>query len=199
MTTINDSDDLLVLLKENEKFREDVRRMILTDELLALPAVFADFRKNTESDLSELKGIGLETRLYNRGLSQLATLLRLHGVRRMRVAEVDDNSDAFNADLLDATKDGTITDEEYDRVLNTDMVVSAVSRTSSRPVYVAVEASYSINRRDVRKVGETADTLERLYPDAEIHRVLYYMNITPFIQREAEEQGIHLVSVSNIR
>ena len=199
MTTINDSDDLLVLLKENEKFREDVRRMILTDELLSLPAVFADFRKNTESDLSELKGIGLETRLYNRGLSQLATLLRLHGVRRMRVAEVDDNSDAFNADLLDATKDGTITDEEYDRVLDTDMVVSAVSRTSSRPVYVAVEASYSINRRDVRKVGETADTLERLYPDAEIHRVLYYMNITPFIQREAEEQGIHLVSVSNIR
>ena len=34
-----------MLLKENEKFREDVRRMILTDELLALPAVFADFRK----------------------------------------------------------------------------------------------------------------------------------------------------------
>lgn len=199
MTTINNSDDLLELLKENEKFREDVRRMVLTDELLALPAVFADFRKSTESDLADLKGIGLETRLYDRGLTQLATLLRLHDVGRVRVAEVDDDSDTFNADLLDALNRGTIQEEHYDRVLETDMIVSAASRASSQPVYVAVEASHSVSRSDIRKVGETADTLRVLYPDAEVHRALYYMNITPFIQKEAEEQGIHLVPVSGLR
>ena len=55
MTTINTSDDLLSLLNENEEFRDAVRRAILTEELLALPAVFADFRSEVRADIKELK------------------------------------------------------------------------------------------------------------------------------------------------
>lgn len=43
------------------------------------------------------------------------------------------------------------------------------------------------------------DTLRGLCTDAEFRQVLCYMNITPFIQKEAEDEGINLMSVSSIQ
>ena len=43
MTTINTSEDLLRLLREDPHFYEQARRLILTDELIALPERFAAF------------------------------------------------------------------------------------------------------------------------------------------------------------
>ena len=170
-------------------------------KLTALTAANATTLKENTDSLGELKGIGLEVRLYNRGLSQLATLLGLHESQRVRTAEGDANSKAFNADLLKALRDKRVAldAEDYNRVLSTDMIVSAVDLTSDRPVYVAVEASYSINRADITKVGQTGSVLQELYPDAEIHRALYYVHIQPFLREEAEQTGIHLVPNRNLR
>ena len=45
-----------------------------------------------DNDLAMLKGIGLESKLYNRGVALMATHLRMNGGRIVRVAEQDDNS-----------------------------------------------------------------------------------------------------------
>ena len=234
MTMIHTSDDLLTLLDENEEFRDAVRQAILTEELLTLPAVFADFasevradirelkdgqrrhtndigelkdgqdelrdgqRRHTD-DIGELKGIGLENRLYNRGPSHIATLLRVYDVARIRVAEKDDNSEEFNASMRQALESDVITLDEYDRVLITDMIVSALRPGASNQVYTAIEASYSVTRDDIRKVKETARILGRVFPDAEVHAALYYMNMAAFIEAEAVEQGIHLIRVRSLR
>lgn len=42
MTTINTPDDFLRLLREDHNFYEEVRRLILTDELIQLPVQFAE-------------------------------------------------------------------------------------------------------------------------------------------------------------
>ena len=213
MTTINTSDDLLSLLNENQEFRDAVRQAILTEELLALPAVFADFRSEVRADIKELrggqrrhtndigelKGVGLENKLYNRGPSHIATLLRVYDVTRIRAAERDDNSEEFNANMREALESGVITMEEYDRVLMTDMIVSARRPGTSNPVYAAFEASYGVTRDDIQKVKETARILGRVFPDAELHSALYYMNMAPFIEAEAIEQGIHLIRVRSLR
>ena len=237
MTTINTADDLLSLLRENQEFREAVRKAILTEELLALPAVFSAFAseirgeikevrgeikrvaseirgelteirgdlKRIESkqdghtnDIGELKGIGLETKLYNRGPSYVATLLSVHDVQRIRVAEKDDNSREFNEDIREALRSGTITFEGYDRVLRTDMIVDALRVGALNPVYTAIEASYSVTRDDIRKVNETAGILGRVFPDAEIHSALCYMNIASFVEHEANQKGIHLLAVRHL-
>ncbi len=220
MTMIHTSDDLLSLLDENEEFREAVRRAILTEELLTLPAVFADFASEVRADFSEvradirelkdgqrrhtndigeLKGVGLENKLYNRGPSHIATLLRVYEVARIRMAEKDDNSEAFNASMRQALESGVITIDEYDRVLITDMIVSALRPGASNQVYTAIEASYSVTRDDIRKVKETARVLGKVFPDAEVHAALYYMNMATFIEAEAVEQGIHLIRVRSLR
>ena len=234
MTMIHTSDDLLSLLNENEEFRNAVRQAILTEELLTLPAVFADFRSEVRADISEiradikeikdsqrrledgqdelrggqrrhtndigeLKGVGLENKLYNRGPSHIATLLRVYDVARIRVAEKDDNSEEFNANMRQALENGVITMDEYDRVLITDMIVSARRPGTSNPVYTAIEASYGVTRDDIQKVKETARILGRVFPDAELHSALYYMNMATFIEAEAVEQGIHLIRVNSLR
>ena len=244
MTTINTADDLLSLLRENQEFREAVRKAILTEKLLALPAVFSAFAseirgeikevrgeikrvdseirgelteirgditemhgdiKRIESkqdghtnDIGELKGIGLETKLYNRGPSYVATLLSVHDVQRIRVAEKDDNSREFNEDIREALRSGTITFDEYDRVLRTDMIVGALRVGALNPVYTAIEASYSVTRDDIRKVNETAGILRRVFPDAEIHSALCYMNIASFVEHEANQQEVHLLAVRHL-
>ena len=246
MTTINTSDDLLTLLRENQEFREAARKAILTEELLALPVRFSAFESETRSefaelrsdvsevrsdiveirsdiaeirgdvsdlkegqkrleqrqqihttDIGELKGVSLETKLYNRGVSLIATLLRVHSGRRVRVAEMDDNSAEFNNVILKGLADGTLTEEEYDRILATDMIVSGRRTGSSSPVYTAIEASYSISRADIAKVSQTAKTLGKVFDNIEIHAVIYYMNVEPTIESEAVQQGVHLVRARN--
>ena len=150
------------------------------------------------NDIGELKGIGLETKLYNRGPSYVATLLSVHDVQRIRVAEKDDNSREFNEDIREALRSGTITFEEYDRVLRTDMIVDALRVGALNPVYTAIEASYSVTRDDIRKVNETAGILGRVFPDAEIHSALCYMNIASFVEHEANQKGIHLLAVRHL-
>ncbi len=55
MTTINTTDDLLSLLRENQEFREAVRQAILSEELLALPATFNAFVSEMREFVSEMR------------------------------------------------------------------------------------------------------------------------------------------------
>ena len=237
MVTINTTDDLLRLLDENPEFREAVRNMIMTRELIALPAVFASFasemrefqsemrgfqsemrdfqsevrtelKTHTEAigeiremgkthtnDIGFLKGFALESKLYNRGTSYLATSLNVYDITRIRAAERDENSAEFNSRLRDALENGAITMEEYDRVLSTDMIVSGRRTSVVGTAYVAIEASYSVHRSDIRKVTQTKAILDKIFPDAETYTALFYTNIQPFIEDEAYESGIHLIEV----
>ncbi len=56
MTTINTADDLVALLQENDEFRNAVMRELLTQELLALPAVFDAFVSEMRGETGEIRG-----------------------------------------------------------------------------------------------------------------------------------------------
>ena len=62
MTTINTTEDFLALLRENQEFREAARQAILTEELLALPAVFSTFASEMRTDFRRLEGNVSEVR-----------------------------------------------------------------------------------------------------------------------------------------
>ena len=209
MVTINTTEDLLRLLDENPEFREAVRSAILTQELIALPAVFASFASETRefqsevqtelkthsNDIGFLKGLSLESKLYNRGPSYIATLLNIYDITRIRVAERDENSAEFNSQLRNALENGDITMAEYDRVLRIDMIMRGRRPGVPSTALVAVEASYAVHRSDIRKVRESKAILEKVFPEAKTHTALFYTNIQPFIEDEASEDGIHLIEV----
>ena len=254
MTTINTSDDLLTLLRENQEFREAARQAILTEELLTLPARFNAFvsemrdfvsemrnyikvtderlerleqgqhrleerqqrleegqqrleegQQRLESgqhghtnDIGMLKGFALETKLYNRGIALVATRMKLRNGRRVRVAEVDDNSDEFNNALYQALNDSTLSEAEYHRILDTDMILSGMLPGSSDLVYIAIETTYTVSRVDIYKVKETAAILGRVFHGVEILVALYYVNIMDMFEDEANQQGVHLIKARNL-
>ena len=223
MTTINTTEDLLRIVRENEEFRDAMRRELLSDEVLELPkrlalyaeatnlrldridsnlsvlkADVAELKEMSQShtnDIGFLKGFALESKLYNRGTSYLATSLNVYDITRIRAAERDENSAEFNSRLRDALENGAITMEEYDRVLSTDLIVSGRRTSVVGTAYVAIEASYSVHRSDIRKVIQSKVILDKIFPDAETHTALFYTNIRPFIEDEAYESGIHLIEV----
>ncbi len=224
MTTLNTTDDLLRAARENQEFREAFRDEILkgytddkldalsenvatlTDNLAALTEQVTAFIKATNSrfndvnnDLAMLKGIGLESKLYNRGVALMATHLRMHEGRIVRVAEQDDSSSEFNNNILSALRAGRITQDQYDRILDTDMVVAGTETESDSPIYAVIEASYSLSGADVSKVCATAALVGRLFPGVVVKSVLYYLTPNERMEGEARDQGVTLVRARDIR
>ena len=179
----------------------------LTDNLAALTEQVTAFTNATNSrfdrvdsrfnrvdnDLSTLKGIGLESKLYNRGVALMSTHLRMHEGRIVRVAEQDDNSSEFNNIILSALRAGRITQGQYDRILDTDMVVAGTETESDNPIYAVIEASYSLSGADVSKVCATAVLVSRLFPAVVVKPVLYYLTPNDRLEGEATDQGVTLV------
>jgi len=224
MTTLNTTDDLLRAARENQEFREAFRDEILkgytddkldalsenvatlTDNLAALTEQVTAFIKATNSrfndvnnDLAMLKGIGLESKLYNRGVALMATHLRMHEGRIVRVAEQDDSSSEFNNNILSALRAGRITQDQYDRILDTDMVVAGTETESDSPIYAVIEASYSLSGADVSKVCATAALVGRLFPGVVVKSVLYYLTPNERMEGEARDQGVILIRARDIR
>ena len=154
--------------------------------------------KSHTNDIGFLKGFALESKLYNRGSSYIATLMNVHDITRIRVAERDENSAEFNRELLESLQNGIITMDEYNRVLRTDMILTARRPRAAETVYVAVEASYAVHRADIRRVKETKAILNKTFPNAEAHTAIFYTNIQPFIENEAYESGIHLIEIDTL-
>ncbi len=60
MTTINTSDDLIRLLREDPAFYAEARRLILSDELLALPERFAALANRVDNFMGEQRAFNKE-------------------------------------------------------------------------------------------------------------------------------------------
>lgn len=152
-----------------------------------------------DNDLAMLKGIGLESKLYNRGVALMSTHLRMNGGRIIRVAEQDDNSSEFNSTILSALKTDLITQDQYDRILDTDMVVAGAETESGNPIYAVIEASYSLSGADISKVCATAVLVSRLFPGVAVKPVLYYLTPNERLEGEATDQGVTLVRTRDVR
>ena len=233
MTTINSIYDLHKILVEHPEWREELRKLLLTEELLALPQRFAEYTKVTDKrldriendiveiksdvsvlksdvntlksdvktlkdDMGELKGVSLENKLHNRGIALTATHLQMYDGERMRAAERDDNSAEFNSAMYAALSDGTISNSENTRLIDTDMIVRGRRVGDDSPVYAAIEATYSISRRDIDKVCNSANLIRRLFPDSDAHPLLYYITPNASLEREAAERGVTLMMTQTL-
>ena len=96
----------------------------------------------------------------------------------------------FCDNLSDSLENGRITDEEYDRVMNTDIIARARRRGFDEYVYVAVEASNRLDRGDVDRVERTRRILAAVFPQSEIRAMVYGVEISDEDRRHAESKGV---------
>ncbi len=182
MTTINTTDDLLSLLRENREFREAARRTILTEELLALPAVFAAFASKIDQDISEIHDdVRALHRMYRRQHDDLARFrgnyaidaarnndveiaelfAQPRGMRRIqtRLLNKDELDDMLNRNF-EAVEALCLRDRAWRTFPKSDIIAEITDRRNSSPgFYVAVEASYTGNIEDVLKATDHARIL----------------------------------------
>ena len=165
MTTINTSDDLLRLLREDAHFYEEARRLILTDELIRLPERFEEFASRTnqrfdridarfdrmERDGSQSKNRDSETQAVDQA-AIIALTLGLDFVRR-----------ATTEELVRMTRRPAGQDlPQGDRISfsRADLVVEAFDAQGNRQ-FIAVEVSHTAGERDTRRALRNAEYLTR--------------------------------------
>ena len=80
---------------------------------------------------------------------------------------------AFEDEVNDASDRGAISRSQRERIYLTDLIVRARSRATGETVYVAVEASFTIDDDDIDHAGKTADALRQVFPNVEVLPAVY--------------------------
>ena len=179
MTTINTSEDLLRLLREDPHFYEQARRLILTDELITLPERFAAFAARVdnfiiqqeqfndeqqrfnqradarfnriESDLSYFKNRFSESQVAQ----EAATIAMAMGFTLVRVLS---NSDLVA--MCQHPNARTLPQSDLISFTRADLVLE-VADDRSLTQFIALEISYTADRRDANRARRNADYLTR--------------------------------------
>ena len=193
--TVEHFHDLVRLLEENPAWRADMRRLLLTEELLALPALvakLAEAQQRMEArfgrveddldvlkrDVAYLKGSDLERKYAERAPSYFHSL-----VRRARTLTPHE----LAVILDDAPESSGLSEYERDDVLLADVVVRGRHRETGRDVHLMVEVSYGIGMDDVERAARCAAALGKLL---ESIPVVAGQRISPHARERASAVGV---------
>ncbi len=246
--------DVIRWIQEDPEAKEELRRILLTEELLNLPQRFDNLVEVTEQnsrniarlvevteqnsrdiarlfelaeqsirvaeqnsrdisrlvedigrlvkiveqqgqDIGMLKGLALESALHGRAISLLSGRFKLRRGRVMRgpvMLEIDHEfEDAVDA----ATDDGFITEDQNHRIFNTDLVARASDRATGDVVYVAAEASFTIDPGDIRRAHETTRALRLVFPSNDVKTAVFGAAISLQNSDWAKQEGVEVFIV----
>ena len=185
--TVQDFQDLIRLLAEHPEWRAELRRHVLSDELLELPALvrqlaeqlaalggrvdqLAEAQAQTVQRLERLEAglVRLEAAIERLAEAPGRTetrvgrvegeVLELRYARRLRVVGTGPL-----ADLLDeAVGEQRLTEAEQEAVLAADLILTGRRREDDAEVYLLADISAGIGPHDVERAAERAATLQKL-------------------------------------
>ena len=187
--TVEDFQDLVQLLDERPEWRSELRRLVLSDEYLALPEQLAEFRREVAEQIAELRR-DMEQRFcevekqiaelrgdtdvhFHRVNVQIGQLKgenlerryreRAHAYfgRLLRKGRVVGSQEL--SDLLEEAADrGVLSQSDREEVAWADVIMRGRWRADGRLVMVLAEVSWVVDRNDVRRAVDRAALLARL-------------------------------------
>ena len=211
MTTINSIGDLVRILKEQPEWADTIRGILLSEELLNLPAQFAEFvrvtqehnqlinqrldRQEDRMDRVETRLVRLEGRVGNLEGSDyerkvryriLARAQRRFGLENAYLALTQNDPEApqLSSAVARAINAGSITSEQSEDLHDTDIIISAQGNR-----HVAVEVSMTADEFDVERAKRRAAIL-RTVTDGTVTPVVITANPAGVKQDQAAEQEV---------
>jgi len=164
-------------LRENSKWLEELRRMMLTKELLELPKGFEEFSRKVEERLDvlekrmqevEKKVDAIEKKLDKNVCSLKGMWLEAEVKKNVHFLFSEHLSNVklvgrkrINKILSLAIEKGVISKEEREEVLRLDLIVEGNLLSTKEPVWAAVEVSYTIAKDDVQRAVKRAEILKK--------------------------------------
>ena len=140
-------------------------------------------------DLGDMKGRHVEMDLQGK-IHGILGLRRMRRVRVVRAKYPAVSLPKFCDKVSESVEEGSITDDEYVRVMETDLIARARRRGFDGCVYVAVEASNRLDRDDVDRVERTRRILATVFPKSEIRAMVYGVEISNEDRRHAESRDV---------
>ena len=169
MTTFSTIDELLDILDNNPRLLEAVRIKILTEELMKLPHDFTEFKERTDTTLERhgrrLDGIGgnvsdlkghhtIQDARSN--ADYLAAEMGLHWTRTLRKIDI---LHIWQAAERNGLTEG-IPPGDRRSFLDADIIADALD-SQGNECLIAVEASYTVQTRDIERTIRNASYLTR--------------------------------------
>ena len=148
-------------------------------------------------DLGDLKGDRLESKLARniRSIAAQRFQLRSPKVIQSSYELMDAN---LRSKLEEALNDDRISYEEYIRLEETDIILSARRKQDGSEVWIPLEASHTIGSEDVDRVKISAEILSRLL-GVPIIPVAAGRSVPPNIQRRADSAGVETLVIGRDR
>ncbi len=144
-----------------------------------------------KTDVAELKGDCLEFKLPQRSRAFLSQKLALRGARIMQSPLGLELGNDLSEAVEQAADTGAITDAEETRILATDLILCARRKRDRSTVWVAVEASHTIDGRDIDRARKSADILQRVFGADSVAAAVGY-GVRADDKRRAEETGVQV-------
>ena len=196
-------------LHEDPELLDEVRRLVLTEELLAVPGQITEVlerQNHMEGQLSEiqdqigdLRGAELERRIMWILPSRLN---RMYNLRRPQVVQRRGDHtphvEGFLNEVEDAEDASTISASQRARIEETDMIIRARRRDGPGMIYIAVEASTTIKWHDISRVNATATALRTAFR-CESAAVTVGYEIRSEDEKRAEAAGVEVIVLDSPR
>jgi hypothetical protein len=168
--TADEFHDLLRLVESHPEWRAELRRLVLTNELLALPeqigvlteqmtaltAQVTSLARSVQTltdDVGNLKGRSLEADYRTKGPAYVGRL-----IRRPHVLP----SDELVTLLEDAREQGALSDAEIQGLYEADLVVRGRHAVDGTEVYLVVVVSWGVGPYDVERAARRAALFARI-------------------------------------
>ena len=189
------NNNLMCLCKECHSKEPNHHRVVLSEEELRTisRARERDEREPNREGSREQPNGDLEHRLHGRVAGLMRRVLE---VRRARIiqAPTQGPTSGFLNEVESALEDGRITEGQEWRIDQTDFIIRAQRRADCVPVWVAIEASFTVRRKDVIRARASADALRAVF-GAETLAVVAGYGIDAANAAQAEAAGVAYLQV----
>jgi len=181
--TVQDFHDLVALLTQHPEWQAELRRLVLTEELLALPQIVRDLaeaQQRTEQQIAQLiQQVTQLTEAQRRTERQIVRLQDDVGELKGIVLEERYRNHAFAyfsrlvrriytlmedelvALLEEAVARGALSEDGMDEIARADVVVRGQRRESPGEIYLVVEVSWGVGLGDVERAVRRAALLSQ--------------------------------------
>ena len=183
MTTINTIEDLARILREQPTWAEALRALLLTQELLDLPAQFNTRMGNIEGRMGNIEGSQYERGIRNRALNRTRTVL---GFESPRVVMHQDGlvDPQLNSAVERALRDGRVPRGGCDGLLEADLVISARDNR-----HAVVEVSITADEDDISRAKERSGILADV-TGGTVTPVVITSRLDPPQSAQADQEGV---------
>ena len=143
-----------------------------------------------------LKDHSIRSELLGRAVWRVADRFNIRRAEPVLAITSLSRDEGFEEAVCDAEEFGVLTDREYHRILDTDLIVQGRSNDTGRDTYVAVESSFTIGDSDIVRANRTASALRKVFPDSDVWAAVFCSTISDENSQRAEDDGVTVITKS---